>query len=67
MGKKIRVTLSIDDQIWHDLQRELSARKYPRGIASWLAQQAFESTLLEMECIGQSQQLELIFGKKEKK
>jgi len=43
----------------------LTVKGYPRGVASWLAQQAFERTIIELEHIGKSSQLDLFFDRKD--
>ncbi len=61
---KTRVVLSIDENIWHEFQKNLKKKGYPRGTASWIVQQQFEHLNLEFESLGDSQQLDLMFPKK---
>lgn len=62
-NKKTRVVLSIDEGIWKEFQANLKDRGYPRGTASWVVQQKFESLNIEFEALGDSQQLDLMFSK----
>ena len=64
LSKKRPVTLSIDREVWTELTTLLTIKGYPKGIPSWLAQQAFERTILELEHIGKSEQLDLFFPRK---
>jgi len=60
---KTRVVLSIDENIWHELQENLKKKGYPRGTASWIVQQHFEHLNIEFDALGDSQQLDLMFPK----
>ena len=62
--KKTRVVLSIDEDIWHEFQKNLKNKGYPRGTASWIVQQQFEHLNIEFEVTGDSQQLDTMFMKK---
>ena len=61
---KTRVVLSIDEGIWHEFQKNLKNKGYPRGTASWVIQQHLELLNIEFEVTGDSQQLDLTFPKK---
>jgi len=65
MAHKRRVNLMIDAEVWDDLRRVLKEKGYPRGVPSWLAQQAFERTILELKHASSSQ-LDLFFDKGKK-
>ncbi len=63
-NKKTRVVLSIDEAVWHEFQENLKKKGYPRGTASWIVQNRFESLNIEFDALGDSQQLDLMFSKK---
>lgn len=50
--KKTRVVLSIDEDIWHEFQKNLKSKGYPRGTASWIVQRQFERLNTEIEITG---------------
>lgn len=49
MARKVRINLTIDEEVWKEIRAELKKRGYPRGVPSWLAQKAFEDTLILLE------------------
>ncbi len=63
-GKKTRVVLSIDEDIWHEFQENLKQKGYPRGTASWIVQNKFETLNAEFDALGDSTQLDLMLTKK---
>lgn len=65
MAQKIRVNLMIEKKVWDELRQILKEKGYPRGVPSWLAQQAFERTILELEHASSSQ-IDLFFYRREK-
>jgi len=61
--KKAKVTLSINKDVWQEFTAILKERGYPKGVASWVAQEAFRKTTLEL-LHASSTQLDLFFDRK---
>jgi len=59
---KQKISLYVDKETWKELNEILQKKGYPRGVPSWLAQQAFERTTILLEH-GNDTQLELFFNR----
>lgn len=64
MANKKKITLFVDEEIWKEFNQVLKEKGYPRGVPSWLAQQTFERTTIELQ-YATSTQLDLFFNRKD--
>lgn len=62
MSKKVRVVLSIDEEVWNKFKENVN--DYPRGIASWLVQKTFEDVNMKFEVMGEDNYLDAFFSRK---
>ena len=62
MSNKVRVVLSIDEDIWKEFKENV--KDYPRGIASWLVERTFADVNLKFEVLGGDEYLEKLFSRK---
>ena len=58
---KAKVTLLVDRETYETFKHNV--RRYPRGVASFVFQQAMEKINIEYEAAGRSQQLDLLLNK----
>ena len=65
MAKKVRVVLSIDEDIYKEFKENI--KNYPRGLTSWLVQKTFEDVNFKFEVLGGDEYIEKLFSMKEMK
>lgn len=61
VGKKVRVVLSIDEDVWKKFKDNV--KEYPRGMASWLVENTFRDVNTKFEILGGDEYLDKLFSR----
>lgn len=62
MSKKVRVVLSIDEDVYKQFKENV--KDYPRGLTSWVVQRTLEDINMKFDVMGEDLYLEAFFARK---